>query len=141
MFDAQALFSDNQAITATAASDNFINLGNPATPPLSPAALKRDIGGGNNMPLAIMVTEDFAGLKRLKVDVQIADNDAFTGAVVAGSTGELAVASLTKGAVLPLSNVPIGTDKRYVRLVYTVSGTATAGKIMAGIATAVATNG
>ena len=142
MFDAQALFSDEQAITDTAVSTNFLNLGEAATPPQSPAALRRDIGAGNNMPLAILVTETFATLTSLNVSVEVDDNSSFSSAKTVGATGVIPAAALVQGAYLPLTNVPIGTNERYMRLRYTVAGTtATAGKITAGIATGIPAHG
>lgn len=140
--DDQALFSDQQAITATAASTNFINLGAPATPPGAPAALKQDLGGGNNMPVLIQVTEDFDNLTSLTVTMQVDDNSSFSSPKTVASSGAVALADLVAGKMIAPFNVPIGTDQQYVRLYYTVAGTApTAGKITAGVAGGLQTNG
>ena len=142
MKDAQNLFSDNQAITASAASENFINLGTPQTPPGSPAPLKRDIGGGNSQPLLIEVTEDFAGATSLMAELQVDDNSAFSSPTVVGSTGAIPVADLVQGKILPLTMVPVGSDQQYMRIQYTVAGGPfTAGTIIAGLVSAVHTNG
>lgn len=142
MLDVQALFSDKQAITTTAASTNFINLGTPDTVPGAPAATKRDLGGGSNIPLTILVEEAFATLTSLQVDLQVDDNSSFSSPKVVGSTGAIPVASLVAGAKLPLPVVPFGADEQYMRLNYTVVGTAaTAGSITAGISTGIQTNG
>jgi len=139
-FDKQALFSEAQAITVTAVSTNFLNLGVPKTPPGSPAPLKRDIGGGNNVPLTINVDADFAGLTSLTATIEVAVDDAFTAPKVAGSTGPIPLASLVRNAKLPLNMVPFGADMQYMRLNYTVVGTATAGTVTAGISLGVNTN-
>lgn len=142
MLDNQNLFSDHQAITASAPSTNFINLGTPNTPPGSPAPLKRDIGGGNNMPLSIIVEADFAGLTSLTVNIEVDDNSAFSSPKVVGSTGAIPVAQLKRGEALPLATVPPGVDEKYMRLNYVVGGVnATAGTISAGISGGVRTNG
>lgn len=139
--DEQALFSDQQAITATAASTNYIDLGAANTPPGGSNAIKRDIGGGNDMPLLIQVTEAFNNLTNLKVDVEVDDNTSFSSAKVVG-TATVVLADLVAGKKIPPFNVPIGTDERYMRLNYTVTGTApTAGKVTAGIAGGLQTNG
>lgn len=140
--DEQALFSDQQAITATTASTNYIDLGAPNTPPGGSVALKRDIGGANDIPLLIQVTEAFDNLTTLTVDVQVDDNSSFSSPKVVGSSGAVALADLVAGKKLAPFNVPLGTDQRYMRLNYTVAGTTpTAGKITAGIAEGLQTNG
>jgi len=57
LLDKQALFSDDQAITATAASTNYMNLGATDTVPGAPAALVRDIGGANAIEILVQVPE------------------------------------------------------------------------------------
>lgn len=142
LLDEQALFSDQQAITATAASTNFINLGAVVTPPLSANALDRDIGGASNIPLLIQVTEVFNNLTSLTVAVQVDDNSSFSSPKTVATTGAIALADLVAGKKLMPHIVPIGTDERYMRLHYTVTGSApTTGKIHAGIATGLQTNG
>lgn len=141
LLDNQALFSDQQAITATAVSTNHINLGAPGTPPAAPAAVKQDIGGGNQIPLLIQVTEDFAGGTSLKVDVEMDDNDAFSSAKVVASSPVIALADLKAGKVIPITVIPQGSDEQYMRLNYTVVGTHTAGKVTAGVSAGNQTNG
>ncbi len=142
MKDAQNLFSDAQAITASAASTNFLNLGTPETPPGSPAPLTRDIGGGNNQPLLIEVTETFAGATSLEVSLEVDDNSSFSSAKTVGTTGAIPVADLVQGKILPLNMVPVGADEQYMRLQYTVAGGPfTAGSVVAGLVTQVHTNG
>jgi len=140
--DEQALFSDQQAITGSAASTNFINLGAANTAPGAPAAIAQDFGGNMKIPLLIQITEAFDLLTSLRVDVQVDDNNAFSSPRVVGSSGEIALADLVAGKKIPPFNVPIGVDQRYLRLNYTVAGTApTAGKVHAGIAGGIQTNG
>lgn len=142
MWDAFAKFSDEQAVTDTAASTNHINLGSPDTVPGAPAPLKRDLGGGNNMPIKIMVTEDFATLTSLEASIEVDDNSSFSSAKTVGSTGAIPVADLVVGKILPLTCIPFGVNEQYMRLKYTVVGTtATAGAVSAGITTGVNTNG
>jgi hypothetical protein len=59
IFDMQTLLSDAQAITATAASTNIIDLG-----PIN-AGFARDIGKGRHIPLRVQVVEAFNNLTSL----------------------------------------------------------------------------
>ena len=71
IFDQQTLLSDNQAITADAASTNVIDLG-----PIA-SGVVRDIGKGQPIPLRIQVTETFNNLTSMTFAVQVDDNEAF----------------------------------------------------------------
>lgn len=132
--DATTLFSDNQAITATAASTNVIDLGATGTPSGSSVALSRDIGKSAEIPLLLEVTEAFNNLTSLAIAVQVATDAAFTTPVeVATRTYPLAELTLGKRLGFP-AEFPEGTNLRYVRMHYTVTGTApTTGKIWAGV--------
>lgn len=122
IFDKENLFSDHQAVTATAASDNVINLG-----------VSRDIGKGVPVPIDIRVTEDFATLTDLTVSVEVDDNESFSSATTLATTAAIAAADLVVGKVFSIQYMPLGIEQ-YVRLKYTVGGSnATAGKIHAGI--------
>lgn len=136
MKDKQTLFSDNQAITTTAVSTNFINLGTAATPPGAPAAIARDLGAAG-LPLDIEVTTAFAGGTSIVVTVEVDDNSSFSSAKTVASSPTYATASLVAGKKLGLPTFPLGTDEQYVRLKYTVVGTMTAGKISAGVVTGI----
>ncbi len=119
MLDDLLKFSDNQAITATANSENIIDLGK-----------DREIAAGNPVPLLVTVKEDFNNLTSLKVSVETSASSDMSGAVeLASSTVELA--NLKKGKMMPVSFMPAG-NKGFVRLKYTVTGTApTKGKVSA----------
>lgn len=131
----QQLFSNAQAITATAASTNVIDLGAPETVLGAPYPLNRDIGRGVPIPLLVQVTTDFATLTSLKVGVESSDTEAFGGQVdTVIESPAIPVAKLKAGYQFVLNWVPKGVKHRYVRLKYTVSGSnATAGKVTAGI--------
>ena len=60
IFDAQTLFSNKQAITASAASTNYIDLLAVGTPYGAAAASNRDLGKGEKIPIRIQVTTAFA---------------------------------------------------------------------------------
>lgn len=140
IFDKENLFSDAQAITASAASTNTIDLGATGTPVGASAALKRDIGPGKPIPLRVQVVHAFNNLTSLTIAVQeSADNSTFTDV----ASEILPLTDLVAGATTKaLRYVPKSTDARYVRLYYTVTGTApTAGAITAGIVAAHQENG
>lgn len=141
LLDNEALFSAAQAITVTAVSENIINLRPAGTPPSSPAPVKADVGGANEIPLLIQVVEDFAGGTSVQVDVEMATDDAFTTPVVTASSPVIALADLLAGKVFPITVIPQGSDLQYMRLNYTVVGTHTAGKITAGVSAGNQTNG
>lgn len=142
LFDSLGVFSADQAITASAASTNVVDLGATGTPkPGHTTALVRDIGKGEPVPIRIQVTEDFATLTSLKVAVQVDSAEGFGSAVTVLETEAIPVASLVAGYVFNIEALPRGVNARYMRLYYTVAGSnATAGKVYAGIVSAVQSN-
>lgn len=141
IFDRTLLFSNAQAITATAASTDSIDLGATGTVMFAASALSRDIGRGSSVPLLIQVVESFNTLTSLTVAVQCDDNSGFsTPKNVLEVT--LPLASLVAGRTFPIIAIPPGVNERYMRINYTVTGTApTTGKVTAGIVADVQTNG
>lgn len=123
--DDQLLFSDNQAITATANSTNVIDL---------KAVAPGRLDAGEPMRIDARVTESFATATSVNISVVTADNEALSsGAVTLAQTGATAIATLVAGYEVPLDFLR-GNAKRYLGLVYTVAGSnATAGKISAGL--------
>ena len=127
LYDLENLFSNNQAVTADAASTNVIKLA---------AGQLKEVAFGTPIPLRIQVTEDFATLTSLNIKVQTATDEAFTTPVDLAETGAIAAASLKAGYVAPINFIPKG-NLGYMRLYYDVTGSnATAGKITAGIVAA-----
>lgn len=134
IFSAQDEFSNKQAITASAASTNHIDLLATGTSYGAAAALNRDLGKGNLIPVYIGVTTAFATLTSLKVAVQTDDNSSFSSATTVLETEAIPVASLVAGYQFNIQNIPLQSTERYIRLYYTVAGSnATAGNIQAGI--------
>ena len=133
IFDSTNRFSDAQAITATANSTNTIDLGATGRVVGGTVNLVRDIGMGQPIPLRIQVVEAFNTLTSLSVSIQTDDNEAFSSATQV-EFQTIPLAGLTVGAVFNgLYHVPPKTSERYMRLLYTVVGTApTLGKITAG---------
>lgn len=129
LFDAKLLMSSNQAITATAASTDVIDRGD-----------SKDVGKAGDVPIAVQVTEAFNNLTSLAIAIQT-DSDSAFGSAVTLATVTVALADLKAGYQLPIITLPKGC-KRYLRLNYTVTGTApTTGKVTAGIVAGVQTNG
>jgi len=133
--DKLGTFSNQQAITASAASTDYVVLGATGTPaPGHTVALKRDIGRGNPVEIRVQVTETFLTCDSLKVAIQTDDDTAFGSAVTVLETEAIAVASLVAGYVFNLKYIPRNTDEQNLRLYYTVAGSnATAGKVFAAV--------
>lgn len=135
--DTTGLFSDDQAITATAVSTNVLDLGAPGTVLGSSNALVRDIGRGVPIPILIQVTTTFATLTSLTVTLQSAYVEGFGESYTIDQTPAVALATLVAGYQFPIIHIPVDTDKRYFRLNYTVGGSsATAGAVTAAIVAA-----
>jgi len=135
IFDNQNLLSDQQAITATAASTNILDLG-----PIK-AGVVRDIGKGRAIPLLIQITEAFNNLTSLGIALQVDDNSGFTSAKTVWSQ-TVVLADLKAGKVVTPEFIQRGTDEQFLRLNYTVTGTApTMGKVTAGVTMGNQSNG
>ena len=135
IFDNTNLFSDAQAITATAASTNVISNNPIAT------GVVRDIGKGCKIPLLVQVVETFNNLTSLKIDIELDTTETFTPDKTV-TLGTFLLAELVAGFMIPWDNIPKGINMNFMRLKYTVTGTApTTGKITAGIVAAVPSNG
>ncbi len=141
IFSAQQLFSDDQAVTATANSTNVIDLGVAGTPYDAKAALNRDIGKGAKIPLLVQVTTDFAtgaGMTALTIALETGATTALN-TIIASQT--ILIADLVAGKQINLDYLPNGIVERYLGLSYTpVTGDANAGNITAGIVMGVQTN-
>lgn len=129
---------NGQAITADAVSQNVLDLGATGVIPYGGAAIQRDLGKCNHVPLLIQVVEDFSDLTSLTVSVEYATDEAFTSPVEL-TKQTVAVASLKKGFIFAIDKFPRDIKGRYVRLKYDVTGTnPTAGKVIAGVVGSVA---
>ena len=114
-------FSRLQAITATAASADTIDLGPLGGTPT--ANTIRNIGVGEEIYLVVRVGQAFNTLTSLTVDVQTDDNTAFSSAAVVATTGAIPLAQLTANTIVRVLALPPANYERYVRLNYTVTGT------------------
>ncbi len=138
ILSAQQIFSDDQAITASADSTNVIDLGVAGTPYRAAAALNQDIGKGNKIPILIQVTEVFDNLTSLEIKIS-------TGATTALGTTVISkvilLAALVEGYQFPVDVLPNEITERYLGIEYVVVGTTpTTGKVTAGISMGNQTN-
>jgi hypothetical protein len=138
IFDSTNLFSDAQAITATAVSTNVIDFGATDTPKHAVNAITRDVGKGRAVDLFIQSVEDFdsaANDGTLTVTLELDAAEAFGGGADQSiDLGTFAEADLVAGFRVPIHKLPLTTSLRYARLAYTVAGSGnfTAGKVTAG---------
>lgn len=138
ILDLNAIFSNSQAITATAVSTNVIDLGAPGVAAYGNVQLRRN-NKGDDIPLLIQVNQAFNLLTSLTISVQGSVDEAFTSPVVLATTGAVPLASLVAGFIYrPLVDLPRNNIYRFIRISYTVAGTdPTLGSITAGIVSAV----
>jgi hypothetical protein len=123
-YDSLNMFSDQQAITATADSTKKVHLGG-----------LKIAGKMDPIFIDIRVNANFATLTSLKVELQQADTENGSYATVAGGdTGAIAAASLKAGYKFGLRILPRSVTKPWLKLVYTVAGdNATTGKVTAAL--------
>ena len=144
ILDMQSLFSDNQAITATAVSTNVVDLGATEAPvnraaPTNPVLIK-DLGKGEPTPILIQVTEDFDALTSLNIAVQVDTVEGF-GSPTEVLSVDVVLADLVAGYQTPIIWVPTKVNQRFMRLNYTVTGSnPTVGTVLAGLCMGVQTN-
>jgi hypothetical protein len=123
VLDRLNLFSNDQAITASAASTDVVDL------------RSADAGSGRPVELLVQVTEAFNNLTSLTAALQAASTENFASPIQL-TAATLPLASLALGAKFPLTHLP-GGALRYLRLYYTVTGSApSTGRITAGAGTA-----
>ncbi len=131
ILDTTLVFSDRQAVTASAPSTNTIDLGVTGTQFGATAPLVRDISLGNPLDLSVSVSLPFAGLTALQVSVQ-SSNDAVTWTSI-DTSAAIPAAQLVSGYQFDVPKLIQAATGRYLRLYFTVTGTATQGAINAAI--------
>jgi hypothetical protein len=122
--DRQNLFGQDQAVTGSAATTDYIDLG-----------AARDIGNGERPEILVLCTQDVtaAGAATVTVALQSDDNSSFSSPANLVLSDAIPKASLVAGTQVLRVAVPYGTE-RYLRLFYTVnSGPLTAGKFTSGL--------
>lgn len=110
IIDAHNLFSEAQAVTAAAASTNYIDLG-----------IARDIGVGEDLYVVVVCTvamTDSGSDSTLAVALETDDNSSFSSATASQSIGTFAATSAA-GTRLVAKLQPDKVDERYIRLYYT----------------------
>lgn len=135
IFNINELFSDAQAITASAISTNVVDLGLPSTPQSGVAPLHQDIGKGNMVPILVQVVEDFthATSSDLTITIEVSDAAGLTTPQVL-ATETILFADLKAGKQMFNQVLPNGVDKQFLGVRYaSSSGSFTGGKITAGI--------
>lgn len=136
ILDQNAIFSDAQAIVASAVSTNTYDLGLPGVAAYNSVQLKRNIGKGCEIPLLIQVVEDFDALTSLTIHVQSDDNVGFSSAKNVMSETVL-LADLKAGYISNIDKLP-EIKEQFIRLSYVVAGSnPTVGKITAAFVGAV----
>ena len=116
LLDQNTILSDAQAITTTAASTNTVDL----------TAAGNVVAGG--LFAVCRTDEAFAGATAVQISLQTADSSAFSSATTLVSATFAATDLAAANKLLMAVALPVGL-KRYVRAYYTVTGTATAGKL------------
>jgi hypothetical protein len=135
LFDSTNLFSDAQAITATAASTNVIDLGAADTPQHAANAITKDLAFGTPVEIFVQVVTAFTadGAGTLTVALQTDTVENFASPTALWTSAAIGKAALVPGYRFGIQFVPKGVE-RYLRLNYTVgTGPMTAGAITAGL--------
>jgi hypothetical protein len=122
LIDNKNIFSDKQAITETADSTSKVNL----------MAFMGKVKAGNPY-VSIKVTENFATLTSLDIDLLQAATESGSYTSV-HKISAIPRATLIKGYRVPIRVLPSAVKSPWLKLVYTVNGSAaTAGKIFAAL--------
>lgn len=124
--DKLLMFSEAQAVTATAASTDVIDLG-----PID--GTRRDIGVGYPLEFWTLVntTATAAGAATVNVQLQTSPDNSTWSTI--SSSGDLALSALVAGKRIVSQKVPAGVQK-YLRVNYVIgTGPLTAGAFTAGI--------
>lgn len=130
MIDKDTILSDSQALTTTADSETVLDLG----------ALVDDRGTAlvdkfgivlGNLILDVSVVTAFAGGTNIQTSLHDSADDS-TFATTEIVTADIVTASLVAGYKILSMPLPKAI-KRYIKLVYTISGTYTAGAVHAAL--------
>jgi hypothetical protein len=120
ILDQDLMLARDQAVTASAASENIAGIG-------------ENRGQGECLRLFAVVTSDFATLDSLSLGLQSADDEAFTSPVTHLTGEDVPAAQLKDGYEFNLPPLPPRHGK-YLRLYFNVSGAdATGGTVTAGV--------
>jgi len=125
IIDKQNLFSEDQALTATANSTNVIDLGNDH-------ARNQALNEKGLLEIMCRVTTAFAGGTSLKAGLYKDDAVGMGTQALVIESAVVITASLVAGYRFTLGKLP-EIDKQYLRMTYTIVGTMSAGKVTAGL--------
>jgi len=121
ILDNELVFSKGQSITGTAVSTNAIN------------AKAAGVGAGRQVPVYLVVDEDFNNLTSLDFELQESSDDGSSDAYSAVLSKSIVLANLKAGNRLYLFDIPPGTEQ-YLRMNYVVTGSnPSAGKVSTGL--------
>ena len=111
IFDKLLQFSANQALSATAASDNSVDLG-----------ASRPIGPGEPLWLVVVAKTGLAGTTpTMTVGVETDDNSSFSSAATQIVSGSLTDTTFPTGTIFSMPWPMV--NEQYARLKYTLGGT------------------
>lgn len=146
IFSNQLKFSTAQSVAGTVqtfASTNVLDTGATGTVYGAAAALKRNVGPGEDVKILCQVVTDLAsaGAATLQFQIETADDAAFSsGQVVVAESRAYALAECVAGLKFGVDVLP-NDMKRYIRVNYVVGGaTTTAGAVTSGIVLGTETN-
>ena len=130
ILDKELMFSEDQAVTASAASTNHIDLGDAGDQAL-----------GEPIILHCQVTEDFSAStgSTLVVSVQESAATSFSAPTTIATSESAVTTDLKAGYTFKLGHMPSHSE-RYVRLYYTAATAFSDGKITAGLILSKQTN-
>lgn len=123
-FDALNRFSYKQAVSATATSENVLDMG-----------VDRDLAVATPLEVAVVPGGDIGGTGTVQVVLQTSDTENFGTVKVLAQSAALTAADLNAGAIG--MKLPYG-GQRYMRLNYVVAGTVTGLNMTAGLVLATA---
>lgn len=123
ILDKELMFSEKQAVTASAASTNVIDMGT-----------DRELGAADVEVYGIVdEAATAAGAATVQVALETDDNSGFSTPTTLSQTAAIGKATLVAGYKFFRMKIPYGCE-RFLRLYYTVAtGPLTAGKFTAGI--------
>jgi len=119
--------------------DNLISIDNVALSSGSPTSVAIPLTSlkipGREEPICCVVkmTEGATGGTSVAIKIQQADTQSGAYSDVAGSSVTVASSAMTKGANIYLRHLPKGVTKPWLKIVATVTGSFTAGKIIAAV--------
>lgn len=131
ILDSTNLFSDQQAVTADAASTNTIDLGTPGTV-FSGRTQTRDVGPGTTLHVWAICDVTFLTIVSMNIVLRTDDNTSFSSPTIIWTSRLFLLAEMVAGFRFRLPHFT-GPTEQYVQLYYDVNTSATAGKVTAGL--------